>query len=160
MKYSSQDFSQKLHYECIACEKTEIEPLVLFASFFVFFGLLKMEFIQRRCKGFCILPKQHFKVKCLEFENKSIAVKPPDKMSSLHGNIALTWNVKWSKCSSQLPDLFFLNLYYQGAESICNEWIFNLLNLKKHVKVPCCNRVWEITCYYNYFLYPCIKIYM
>lgn len=101
-------------------------------------------------------------------KNKSIAVKLPDKTSLLHGNITLKWNVKWSKCSR--PFFFKPIKYYQGAESIYNDRMFNLLNLQKQEKVPCCitdiflhhchhitNRVGEISCYITIFYIPVLK---
>lgn len=72
---------------------------------------------------------------------------------------------------ANVPDLFFFKpKYYQGAESIYNDRMFNLLNLQKQEKVPCCitdiflhhchhitNRVWEISCYITIFYIPVLK---
>lgn len=72
---------------------------------------------------------------------------------------------------ANVPDLFsFKPKYYQGAESIYNDRMFNLLNLQKQEKVPCCitdiflhhchhitNRVWEISCYITIFYIPVLK---
>lgn len=72
---------------------------------------------------------------------------------------------------ANVPDLFiFKPKYYQGAESIHNDRMFNLLNLQKQEKVPCCitdiflhhchhitNRVWEISCYITIFYIPVLK---
>lgn len=103
-------------------------------------------------------------------KNKSIAVKLPDKTSLLHGNIHPQMECQVEQMFQTF--FYFKPKYYQGAESICNEWMFNLLNMQKQLKVPCCitgislhpyhlitNRVWEISCYYNYFLSPYSKIY-
>lgn len=72
---------------------------------------------------------------------------------------------------ANVPDLFFFKpIYYQDAESIYNDRMFNLLNLQKQEKVPCCitdiflhhchhitNRVWEISCYITIFYIPVLK---
>lgn len=72
---------------------------------------------------------------------------------------------------ANVPDLFFFKpKYYQGAESIYNDRMLNLLNLQKQEKVPCCitdiflhhchhitNRVWEISCYITIFYIPVLK---
>lgn len=152
--------------------KDRDKALDSFSIFFLFFvNETKIQFLCKTWKGICILPKRHSNVKMFSnLKNKSIAVKLPDKTSLLHGNIH-------PQMECQVEQMFqtFFNFkpkYYQGAEIICNEWMFNLLNMQKQLKVPCCitgiflhpchlitNRVWEISCYFNYFLSPYFKIY-
>lgn len=111
----------------------------------------------KHVKGSVFYQNSNINVKMFSnLKNKSIAV-----------NITLKWNVKWSKCSRPF---FFKPKYYQGAESIYNDRMFNLLNLQKQEKVPCCitdiflhhchhitNRVWEISCYITIFYIPVLK---